>query len=58
MQALGLGLSTISYIAVPVVACWCVLGVWLGRKQRALADAQMKRDQNAPLGDIPAAEPA
>jgi AAA family ATP:ADP antiporter len=58
MQALGLGLSTISYIAVPVVACWCALGVWLGRKQHALADAQMKRDQNASLGDITAAEPA
>jgi len=58
MQALGLGLSAISYIAVPVVACWCVIGVWLGRKQRALADAQMKSDQNATLGDIAAAEPA
>jgi AAA family ATP:ADP antiporter len=58
MQALGLGLSTISYIAVPVVACWCMLGVWLGRKQRALAVAQTKRDQNAPLEDIAAAEPA
>src|SRR6201987_3203285 len=34
MQALGLGLSTISYIAVPVVGCWCALGVWLGRRQR------------------------
>src|SRR5438309_2613863 len=58
MQALGLGLSTISYIAVPVVACWCALGVWLGRKQRALADAQAKRDQAAPLTDIAAPEPA
>src|SRR5438876_6966394 len=58
MQALGLGLSTISYIAVPVVACWCALGVWLGRKQRALADAQAKRDQAAPLADIAAPEAA
>ena len=58
MQALGLGLSTISYIAVPVVACWCALGVWLGRKHRALADAQAKRDQVAPLTDIAAPEPA
>jgi len=58
MQALGLSLSTISYIAVPVIACWCALGVWLGRKQHALADAQMKRDRNAPLGEMPAAEPA
>jgi AAA family ATP:ADP antiporter len=37
-HALGLSLSTISYIAVPVVAGWCALGVWLGRKQRALAE--------------------
>src|SRR5205809_1110413 len=58
MQALGLGLSTISYIAIPVVACWCALGVWLGRKQRVLADAQAKRDQVAPLTDIAAPEPA
>src|SRR5262249_13611703 len=58
MPALGLSLSTISYIAVPVIACWCALGVLLGRKQPALADAQMKRDRNAPLGEMPAAEPA
>ncbi|MEY2555278.1 MAG: antiporter, family, partial [Verrucomicrobiota bacterium] len=43
LQALGLGLSAISYIAVPVVAGWCALGVWLGRKQRALAEAQTSR---------------
>jgi ATP:ADP antiporter, AAA family len=47
MQALGLGLSTISYIAVPVIACWCALGIWLGRKQHQLAEA--KRDETAPL---------
>jgi AAA family ATP:ADP antiporter len=40
LQELGLGLSAISYIAVPVVAGWCALGIWLGRKQRLLADAQ------------------
>jgi AAA family ATP:ADP antiporter len=37
LKALGFSLSAISYIAVPVVAGWCVLGVWLGRKQSALA---------------------
>jgi ATP:ADP antiporter, AAA family len=37
LKALGLSLSAISYIAIPIVAGWCVLGVWLGRKQRALA---------------------
>jgi len=57
MQAFGLTLSTISYIAVPVVACWCALGVWLGRKQRTLADAQAKREAS-PLTDIAAPEPA
>src|SRR4029078_4112644 len=39
MQALGLGLSTISYIAVPLIACWCALGIWLGRKQHQLSEA-------------------
>src|SRR5947207_739147 len=39
MQAVGLSFSTISYIALPVVAAWCALGVWLGRKQRVLAES-------------------
>lgn len=39
LQGVGLGLSAISYLAVPVVASWCALGVWLGRKQAALAAA-------------------
>src|SRR6266446_2941812 len=58
LQALGLGLSAISYIAVPVVACWCALGVWLGRKQLRLADAQAKRDEAAAVGDTAAPEAA
>jgi AAA family ATP:ADP antiporter len=37
MNALGLGLSSISFVAVPVIAGWCVLSLWLGRKQVALA---------------------
>src|SRR5881409_666331 len=40
LKALGLSLSAISYIAIPIVAGWCMLGVWLGRKQRALAESQ------------------
>src|SRR6266480_3963107 len=58
MHALGLGFSAISYLGIPVVAGWCALGVWLGRKQRALADAQAKRDQATPLADIAAPEAA
>jgi AAA family ATP:ADP antiporter len=42
MHKLGLTLSSISFIAVPVVAGWCVLSLWLGRKQVALA-----RENNA-----------
>ena len=37
MHALGLAFSPISYLGIPVVAGWCALGVWLGRKQQTLA---------------------
>jgi AAA family ATP:ADP antiporter len=37
LQALGLGLSAISFITMPLVACWCARGLWLGRKQVAMA---------------------
>src|SRR6476620_7133449 len=47
MRWFGLGLAGISWVAVPIGAIWCVLGIWLGRKQRQLAEA--KRDQAAPL---------
>jgi ATP:ADP antiporter, AAA family len=57
-NGLGLSLNVISWIAVPVTAGWCALSLWLARKQRALADAQAKRDQTAPLGDIAAPEAA
>ena len=40
LHALGMGLSSISFVAVPVVAGWCVLSLWLGRKQVALAKDQ------------------
>jgi ATP:ADP antiporter, AAA family len=57
-NGLGLSLNAISWIAVPVTAGWCALSLWLAGKQRALADAQAKRDQTASLGDIAAPEPA
>ncbi|MDQ6764730.1 MAG: MFS transporter [Verrucomicrobiota bacterium] len=34
---LGLGLTGISFVAAPLAAGWCVLSLWLGRKQVALA---------------------
>jgi AAA family ATP:ADP antiporter len=54
-QVLHISFNVISFIGVVVVAVWCALGVWLGRKQRTLADAQAKRYEAASVGDI--AEP-
>jgi len=34
---LGLGLTGISFVAAPLAALWCLLSLWLGRKQVALA---------------------
>jgi AAA family ATP:ADP antiporter len=56
MRWLGLGLSGISWVAVPIGAIWCVLSIWLGRKQRQLAEA--KHDHTAPLTGAPAPEAA
>jgi AAA family ATP:ADP antiporter len=39
---LGLGLTGISFVAAPLAAGWCVLSLWLGRRQVALADARAK----------------
>jgi AAA family ATP:ADP antiporter len=44
LRAFGLGLNTISYLAVPVVAIWCVIGVWLGRRQKYLASQREEGD--------------
>ena len=43
LHALGLDLPRISFAAVPLAAIWCVLSLWLGRKQVALARAQEHR---------------
>jgi AAA family ATP:ADP antiporter len=40
LHAMGLSLASISFIAVPVVAGWCALSLWLARKQIALAHAR------------------
>jgi AAA family ATP:ADP antiporter len=48
-NGLQLSLNTISWIAVPVTAGWCVLSIWLGRKQRELAEQQQPREQDVAL---------
>jgi len=33
----GLGLTGISFVAAPLAAIWCLLSLWLGKKQTAMA---------------------
>jgi len=40
MRWFGLGLVGISWVAVPLGAIWCALSIWLGRKQRQLAEGE------------------
>ena len=40
LRALGLQLTGISFVAVPLTALWCGLCFWLGKKQSALALVQ------------------
>ena len=40
LHHLGFEVRGTSYLAVPLVAAWCVLSIWLGKKQAALAKAR------------------
>jgi ATP:ADP antiporter, AAA family len=40
LHAMGLGLSSISFIAVPIAAGWCVLSIWLGKRQIEMVKAR------------------
>ncbi len=46
LQGLGLNLSGISWIAVPIAGAWCALSLWLAHKQRALADQASAREES------------
>ena len=37
---IGLGLTGISFVAAPLAGVWCVLSLWLGRRQVAMARAR------------------
>jgi AAA family ATP:ADP antiporter len=54
MHALGLDLSAISFVAVPVVAGWCGLSLWLARKQHELAEKQQQEHDVAEAVASPA----
>jgi AAA family ATP:ADP antiporter len=43
LRWLGLGLTGISWMAVPLTAVWCALSLWLGRRQRNLAGQRLQQ---------------
>jgi AAA family ATP:ADP antiporter len=45
LRALGLELTGISFVAVPLTALWCGLCFWLGKKQSELALVQRQETQ-------------
>jgi ATP:ADP antiporter, AAA family len=45
LRALGLQLTGISFVAVPLTALWCALCFWLGKKQSELALVQRQETQ-------------
>jgi AAA family ATP:ADP antiporter len=53
-KQLGLGLSAISFMAVPVIAVWCAITLWLGHRQRVLAEAQHRAATMQIAGPEPA----
>ena len=48
LAALGLGLSGIALTAVPIAGVWLMLGLWLGRRQSALAQRPPAAEPVAP----------
>jgi ATP:ADP antiporter, AAA family len=42
LQALGLSLSAISYLAAPASVLWAAIGVWLTRRHRVLTDERAR----------------
>ena len=53
LAGLGLGLSAIAWLAVPLALLWAGLGVWLGRRQEAL-----RRNPSSPASPILASDTA
>jgi len=47
LRALGLQLTGISFVAVPLTALWCGLCFWLGKKQSELALVQRQETQKS-----------
>src|SRR4030095_13632300 len=56
LTALGLTLTGIAWVAVPVSAVYLALGVWLGRKQKEMA-AEQAKGVAAPSTSVGSARP-
>lgn len=48
LLALGLGLSGIAFVAIPVAAAWLAVGVWLGRRHERLHQDRVGAPSPAP----------
>jgi AAA family ATP:ADP antiporter len=44
---LGMGLAALTSVALPMAVVWAGLGLWLGRRQRGLADSQTPAEPSA-----------
>jgi AAA family ATP:ADP antiporter len=58
LAALGLGLSGISWVMVPLAALMLAVGLWLGRRQEAIARDQALASPDARTAAEPLATPA
>jgi AAA family ATP:ADP antiporter len=47
LRWLGLTLTGISWVAVPLASAWCVLSLWLGRRQLVLAREREEQKTNS-----------
>lgn len=54
---IGMGLTALAAVAVPLALAWAVLGIWLGRTQQRLAQRRAALDAGA-VGTEPQAEGA
>jgi AAA family ATP:ADP antiporter len=48
LAAIGLSLAGISFVAVPLGVIWLFLGLWLGKRQAAMAGVAEGRTANVP----------
>ncbi|MBI3058074.1 MAG: MFS transporter, partial [Deltaproteobacteria bacterium] len=44
LSFLGIGMTGIAFVAVPISAAWLLNGFWLGRKQEAMATSSAESD--------------